>query len=328
MKELSKDFMSDLQSPQGTLYPILDRVHHDQTLMLAIRNGYINIYYRGGNILKVSRNKNGSYEATFDVNYCKSQSMKPLPLKTITTVEQSAEWVAAFPELKRVMDEFFCDHEKPEREFQQLVVRENNKSSISNETEYFISDIEAAQTRARFDMLAIRWLANQKKDVTNCIPAFIEVKYGDGALDGTAGMLKHLTDISKLISNKQAYSDTVKAMEGQFNQLYDLGLLKFNKSSRYEKMELRISDQPDDRPANKPEVIFILANHNPRSTKLRTILADIETDKRVDLKLFNLKFFVASFAGYGLHEKCMLPLDRFRELVDSLCSKSCAPILE
>jgi hypothetical protein len=95
-------------------------------------------------------------------------------------------------------------------------------------------------------------------------------------------------------------------MESQFNQLDELGLLKFTKCTSNAKVKLNVDE--------KPEVIFILANHNPRSTKLKTILSDPEIDKYAKSQLFDLKFYVASFAGYGLHAKCMLPLVEFLKL--------------
>ncbi len=53
MRKLSEQFMKDLVDSDGVLQPILTRVKKDSTLMLAIRENYINIYYRGGNILKI-----------------------------------------------------------------------------------------------------------------------------------------------------------------------------------------------------------------------------------------------------------------------------------
>ncbi len=208
---------------------------------------------------------------------------------------------------KNIMDEYFSTYGKAEREFQQLIARENNNSTISNESEYFISDIEVAEPYARFDIMAIRWLAAQRKNGSNCKVALIEMKYGDGALGGSAGLLKHLKDMEKLISNKDSYAKLLETMESQFNQLDELGLLKFNKSTSKEKLKLNTGE--------KPEVIFILANHNPRSPKLKTILSDPELDKYAQSQLFDLKFYVASFAGYGLHSKCMLPLVEFRKLL-------------
>ena len=103
--------------------------------------------------------------------------------------------------LKAIMNEFLSTYSKDEREFQQLVARENNCSSISNESDYFISDIEVSEStsRARFDMIAIKWQTTKRRSGNNCRIAFIEMKYGDGALGGKAGMLKHLKDMDSLI---------------------------------------------------------------------------------------------------------------------------------
>lgn len=205
------------------------------------------------------------------------------------------------------MNKYFSVHGKAEREFQQLVARENNFSSISNETEYFITDIEFSAPYGRFDMLAVLWPANQRKDGGNCKAALIEVKYGDGALGGKAGLLEHLKDMNKLISDKtQRYASLLQTMESQFNQLDELGLLIFNKGTSNAKVKLDVDDTP--------EVIFILANHNPRSSKLKTILSYPEIDKYKQSKLFDLRFYVASFAGYGLHANCMRTLAEFRDL--------------
>jgi len=96
-------------------------------------------------------------------------------------------------------------------------------------------------------------------------------------------------------------------MEMQFNQLDELGLLRFNRVANWTKIQLDANE--------KPEVIFILANHNPRSSKLNTILSDPKIDKYNQSPNFDLKFYVASFAGYALHADCMLTLSQFRGLL-------------
>ena len=209
------------------------------------------------------------------------------------------------------MDLYFSSNSKPEREFQQLVARENNFSTISNQSEYFVSDIEFADSGlgARFDMLAIRWLASQRKNGSNCRPALIEMKYADGALGGNAGLVKHLQDIDRLISDSNRYLALLSTMEAQFNQLDELGLLNFKRSSGGTKVKLDVND--------KPEVIIILANHNPRSSKLTTILNNPEIDAYEKSPCFDLRFYVSSFAGYGLHADCMVTLTQFRELLKS-----------
>lgn len=309
MRELSETFVNDLLQPKGMLYPILSRVKKDHTLMLAIRDGFINIYYRGGSILRIKENRKGFYQTFFDDRYNKSGQEIPSSPATIENQDDAKKWVTSFLDRKNVMDEFFTMYGKSEREYQQLVARENNFSSISNESEYFISDIEVTETApgARFDMVAIRWMANKRKSGDNCRLAFIEMKYGDGALGGSAGILKHLKDIDTLIANIEHYTNLVKVIENQFNQLDQLGLLNFNKGKSFAKVKLDASE--------KPEVIFILANHNPRASELRTILSSPEIIAYSESQRFDLRFFVASFAGYGLHSKCMRNLIEFRQLL-------------
>jgi hypothetical protein len=57
-------------------------------------------------------------------------------------------------------------------------------------------------------------------------------------------------------------------------------------------------------------VVFLLANHNPRSRRLLNIVSEIKEPEH-----FDLRFFTASFAGYGMHDACMLKLDDFRALL-------------
>jgi hypothetical protein len=300
--------MYDLGQPDGRLFPILERVRKDQTLMLAIREESVNIYYRGGNLLQLKARGN-DYQAHFDFRYDPSgQGKIDLPA-TIRERAEAGQWETAFQMLKRSMDEFFSVHNKPEREFQQLVARENNHSTISNESEYFISDIEFDETElgARFDLLAIRWEASRRMTGSSCRAILMEMKYGDGALDGNAGLLKHLQDIETLILDAGRYGKLLQTMESQFDQLGRLGLLKFNRSANVTRIHLN--------PGDPPEVVFILANHNPRSTKLKTILDDPAVEAYAHSGRFDLRFFISRFAGYGMHADCMLALDEFRKLL-------------
>jgi hypothetical protein len=299
--------MQDLKEPDGMLHSVLERVKKDHTLMLAIRENFINIYYRGGNLLNIKELAAGTYKASFDEQYNKSGVSIPESPSKITRKVDTEKWVASFPIRKTIMDEYFSIYGKSEREFQQLLARENNYSSISNESEYFISDIEVTEPYARFDIIAIRWLANDRKTGNKCKIALIEMKYGDGALAGNASLLKHLEDMNRLFSSKDRYPALFETVQNQFNQLDELGLLKFNKGVSNTKVELITKE--------KPEVIFILANHNPRSPKLKGILSDPRIDEYAASKRFDLRFYVASFAGYGLHADCMKTLSEFRNLV-------------
>jgi hypothetical protein len=314
MRGLSDNFMDDLLKPEGKLHPILERVKKDHNLMLTIRNGYINIYYRGGNILRVTK-RHDFYQTFFDVKYAKSGQSVSNPEDDIINQADAHKLVACLPERKIIMDEYFAGGSKTtEQEFQQLVARENNNSSISNQTEYFVSDIEVTVPHlTRFDITAIRWLAKDRKTGRGCTAALIEMKYGDDALEGKAGLLEHLKDMASFISDTKQYADLLQTMEIQFNQLDKLGLLDFKHARN---LEIVLYDEKKPEEIKKPEIIFILANHNPRSPKLWKILMNPELDKYEHSELFDLKFYVNSFAGYGLHANCMHSLTEIRKLAE------------
>lgn len=60
------------------------------------------------------------------------------------------------PYYKQAMDRWFAQHPKYEREFQQLVERDNNRhGEISHATDYYIVDTELVYEDARFDMVAV-----------------------------------------------------------------------------------------------------------------------------------------------------------------------------
>jgi len=76
---VSKTFADDLK--HGKLSTLLARIKEDDTLMLALRNAYINIYYRGGNLLRIEqKGLVGQYIATFDTKYNKKNA-NPLPVQ-------------------------------------------------------------------------------------------------------------------------------------------------------------------------------------------------------------------------------------------------------
>ncbi len=67
---LSKSFITDLIS--GKLKEILVYVQRDNTLDIEIRENNVNIYYRGGNVLRIIEKGISFYEFEFDKNYLSS----------------------------------------------------------------------------------------------------------------------------------------------------------------------------------------------------------------------------------------------------------------
>ncbi|HBK05613.1 MAG TPA: hypothetical protein DDZ81_07080 [Acetobacteraceae bacterium] len=322
-RSISDAFMNDLIC--GILSPLLGRVKEDHTLMLALRGSYINIYYRGGSILKITEDstkkieQQPSYEIGFDSEYHRASSSLPITFPTtVSSDEDVKQLVGVIPNLKYAMDRFFAKKNKSEREFQQLIVRENNLSPIANETEYFIVDIELAGVlpNARFDMLAVRWLSHERRTRSALVPVLIEVKYGNHALDGDAGLIKHLEDAYTLRENPQSWQNLLKGLHCHLAQLKLLDLLKFNSSSAVPELLLH--------PTATPELIFLLADYNPRSDKLLGILPKFDAALKSrdpqdsQEKLFDVRFFQASFAGYGMHHVSMLNPTAFATLAQKL----------
>lgn len=311
MRELSDSFIGDLQAVDGLLHSVLTRVHHDQTLMLSIRSGYINLYYRGGSILKLSEQPGRSYKAEFDLGYTTVGDQLPHLPKTIRSSQDAEVWVDSLQILKGIMDRHLSSYPKPERVFQQVLAFENNVSRLSNETEYFITDIEFADSDygLRFDLLALQWLARDRRSTERFRPVLLEMKYGDDALSGGAGILKHLQDIRNYIADREKYLSLVEMVGRQFTQLDQLDLIRFNRTSRWNEIVVKADV--------KPEVVFVLAGHNPRSTALRSILDDGRIDEFASSGLLDLRFFVSTFAGYALHSACMVTLEEIRHLLRS-----------
>lgn len=228
------------------------------------------------------------------------------------------------------MDFYFSLHSNSEREFQQLIVRENNLPMLSKkaakmiplECKYFITDIEFQEIKngPRFDMSAIRLLKSEQKNTWSLQPALIEMKYGDDSLKGDGddnnkenlgkpkpGLIKHLQDIDALIADDGRYRTLIETMQFQFKQLCSLGLIKFSNDENIKEI---IIDS-----VQTPEVIVILTNHNPLDPVLGNVLNYSKIDVLEKSRNFHLKFHVSSFSGYALHSDCMVSLEEFRKLV-------------
>jgi hypothetical protein len=304
---LSLDLMFALKD--GILNPLLEAVKRDDTLCLQIRNDYFNIYYRGGSILKLE-NKKGLFYSNFDTAYFKPIEARRRELlstslpKLIKSISESKKWVELMPLLKQAMDEYFSKYAKSEREFQQLVARENNNSIVANDTDYYITDIEYTSTasmNSRFDLVGIKWesSSSNRKKTDKCRLVLIEMKYGDNAIGGSAGIKKHLDDIEEFCGD----TTKLKALKEEtltcFEQLRELGLVRFGKNGNPNKITSL---------EEKPEFMLLLANHKPAKGKLKSELGGLE-----ELKYSDLKIATASFMGYGLYARNMHTLQRFNQ---------------
>jgi len=299
---ISVKFQEDLNS--GILKPILNNVHRDNNLTVEIRHNYINIYYRGGNLLRISEKATG-YNFFFDLEFIKDNNVEKeiissLP-KHVALKNDTQKWSDMLPTIKAIMDTYFVSHKKAEREFQQLVVRENNIGGIAKKTDYFICDVEYQIDDTRFDLVAAKCMSRGKYRL-----ALIEMKYADSALGGKSGIVDHVRKVYKYLSENNI-NYLKKEMYGILEIKRALKLVE-DLPTKFEFLKV------------KPEFIFLLANHQPASNSLYSELNKLEKENfYIDLcKMADLKIATASFFGYGLFNDCIYTLNEFKEINKTL----------
>lgn len=300
-RALGEEMFNDFQKG-GPLHELLAYVQHDDTLDLEFRGEYAaNIYYRGGSLFRIDRGAIG-YTLTFDTKYDAGMAANPSICVAVKHI----------PLYKHAMDVWFAKNRKYEREFQQVVVRENNRhGAISHATDYYIVDIEYAyndnvsdkKTQARFDMIAVKWLSksNERQNPSAPTLAIIEMKYGDGALGGSAGLKKHLEDFGTLVKNGEL-DDFCADYSNVFNQKCALGLIPGKEGARIKITQRDI------------ELIFLIANHDPNKTGLAKIVAEI-ADVTMEYP-YPIRFAYASMMGYCLYADQMKSLEEMQEFLN------------
>lgn len=287
MRALDGTFLHDLKD--GILAALPDIVRCDTSLCLELRGGSISIYYRGGSLMRIEKGR--EYSVVFDEDYF-GESM-PLPKAGISNGADVNEWIAVVPKLKQAIDRHLSTKHKDEREFQQLLVRENNFGGGALSTDYFICDLEyAPEGSRRFDAVGVHWPGRERRQTKGRRLVLIEMKYGDGALKGKSGLHKHICDTNSHLSNPSNVASLKEDMLQVFNQKRELRLIDCNKNLG------GFSDE-------SPVLLLVLANHNPRSRRLRDVLENLPPCPNAELRIAT-----ASFLGYGLYDQGVHPIKK------------------
>lgn len=290
MRCLDDIFLSDLKN--GCLSELTAIVRSDATLCLELRGGYINVYYRGGNLMELRRSGHsaGEYVVSFDANYFAAGQEIALPDCSIRDPSDLARWLALWPNLKHTIDRWLSStRANAEREFQQLAVRDNNFGPVARDTDYYVCDIEFQNEHGRFDMIAVHWPSEpavRKKSHERRL-VFVEVKYGDSAL---ANLHSHVNDINHFTADPHRLADFKEDMVRVFNQKWHLGLINCGKELG------SFSDQT-------PLLLLMLANHDPQKSALSGLLGALPPSPHVDVRIAT-----ASFLGYALYDQCVHPV--------------------
>ena len=289
MRQLGDEFVEDLE--QGCLSGLLKMVVSDTSLCLELRGSAVHVYYRGGRLMAVERERN-SYSFSFNDEYFEDGESIDLDANDVSA------WLEAVPRLKHAVDLHLGEHAKDEREFQQVLLRENNFGRIARSTDYYICDIEHAVSvggkRRQFDLIAAHWPSGARKFATGRRLVFIEMKYGDDALRGDAGIRSHLEDVNRFLEDQESLGRLKEDMVEVFNQKRQLGLIDCDKNLQSF--------------GNRPHVLLVLANHDPGSSRLNTELSGLRQDLTRSCDIAT-----ASFMGYGLYDQGVHSLDRARD---------------
>lgn len=237
MRAINSTFIDDLKT--GKLKFFLEQVQQNRDkLSLEIRNGYINIYYKGGNLLKITQKRNG-YSFHFDARYCLNKDdesnyelFKNLP------ADDTELYIRYFDIMKKEMDTWFEKHPKAERDFQHNLL-------INNPC---IVDIEYQIARKmRLDMLMF---IDGKLFI-------VENKYGTGAISGKSGIKEHYGDICNIRETPELYGEMLDSVCDISAAKKELGLRGY---------EIKRSDIKDT------EILFLFADYNGNSKSLKNAI--------------------------------------------------------
>ena len=284
MRKISRKFMDCLLD--GDLSNLRLYVKEDDTLDLELRGKEITVYYRGGAILSIEEENDETYTwKPLDAEYKKGKA--PMPTACVRDFENY------IPQAKHVIDRYICGPKNHlgEKEIQQLVVKENNYSPNSNDTDFFIVDMEYQDSVGRFDLVALIWESStsaRKSD--NVSIAIIEVKQGINTLrttESNPGLRQHQNDFEEFCTHPTATKSFMHDMLTVFKQKCELKLIKANSKIK------NITEKTPLHLVGDLEFYCLLANYKPASKQLKNELAEMD----------ECKFFTSSYMGYGLYSK-------------------------
>jgi hypothetical protein len=280
MRKLSNNFLERLKS--GDLLPITESVIHDPDLVLDIRDGYINIYFKGNSLLKLTEITPTKYKADIHEKF-----LVGVDLNLDFTKNTVKNFVNAIPLIKQNIA--YYGKRSIEIEYEQLIVRANNDEQRNN-SEYFIVDRQYSVKEGRFDLTGIFWDSKHRMKHQEVPVCLIENKFSLNS------------DIKDVHNQLQKYYDAVKPkaasiaeeMQTLFRQKLELGLYK-QPANRVAAMKtLTFSKEIE-----KFQFIVVFVDYNPKSSLMDlTKLAELPFANQV--KVF--------FTGFAMWKQNVKPI--------------------
>ena len=276
----------------------------DDTLCPVLRRDRIDIYYRGFKTFSLSGNGISRNHEQFD---------NDLYMYDIPECIADDEFPSCLPLMKQNIDLWMGAGTKSpyEREFMQMIMRENNSEKAGNLSDYFIIDMEHQYEKggAIPDLIGlIMERGKRQKPVFRM--SVIEVKYMDRAFSGVAGIQSHIKDYVRLVSDENLLKEVKTDISEMFFQSKMLGLLPGLKN-QYDRIEIS---------SEKPELLLALLSRNTNNGRnnrqndvedLKTILGNVLSE---DGNMLD-DVYVAGTAemGFGLYSDRKTKLKEFYE---------------
>ena len=230
IRQISLDFIKDLKDDNGELNWIYKKVKAPKSVYsLEIREGYINIYYRGGSLLKIVEKRKEDlrfYDFIFDTKYGKRRGNNSGEIVWCDFMLQHQNEVRKltnekaqkyFDEFREMMDGWFAEHSKKEREYQHYASLPYNNDNVLD-IEYAIGE-----SGMRLDMIMID---------ENGELYLIENKYGNYALSSATtgaelkpGLVKHYGDMISAVTKEDHWCNIKESMKSILKEKIELGLI-------------------------------------------------------------------------------------------------------
>ena len=229
MRVLDGNFVLELKKG-GLFHSIVDYVINDTTLDFEIRDGYINIYFKGNSILKL--NENGTFE--IHKKFQKGTSLSKLTLSSATDVNN---YLDNIPLIKNNVISVKSKRPTLEIEYEQLLIRSNNLNKNVN-SEIFLTDRQYADNinNSRFDLSGFFWSRKNRKRNQTAPLTFIEVKYS---------LNPDISDIDQQIDKYyDAAKSNISGIASETGYLKNLKIELDRKSTRLNSSHIPLSRMP------------------------------------------------------------------------------------